>query len=197
VKRSFPHAFLLKARDPATASIGLEARFEVKDRAELRALLEMPEDELRRVRSTSWKPSASQRSSSTMAFRLSPAPCCQHIDPPWEDARAVTDGYQCFFWDLACQSGLPCAWNPGATMSGVGAIIDARHNHSCAWPGSRVLPDGLGPKRLAAARPWLAEALRGAREMRSEPTRKRSRIFCYGWMLAMENRTVSTKDCDR
>ena len=44
--RSFPNAFLLKARDPATASISLEARFEVKDRAELGALLEMPEDEL-------------------------------------------------------------------------------------------------------------------------------------------------------
>jgi hypothetical protein len=46
VKRSFPNAFLLKARDPATASSGLEVRFEVKDRAELRALLEMPGDGL-------------------------------------------------------------------------------------------------------------------------------------------------------
>jgi hypothetical protein len=46
VERGFPNAFLLKARDPATASIGLEARFDVKDRAELRALLEMPADEL-------------------------------------------------------------------------------------------------------------------------------------------------------
>jgi hypothetical protein len=46
MKRSFPNAFLLKARDPVTASICLEARFEVKDCAELRALLEMLENEL-------------------------------------------------------------------------------------------------------------------------------------------------------
>jgi hypothetical protein len=46
VERSIPNVFLLKARDPATASISLEARFEVKDRAELRTLLEMPADEL-------------------------------------------------------------------------------------------------------------------------------------------------------
>ena len=46
VERSFPNVFLLKARDPATASIALEARLEVKDRAELRALLDMPDDEL-------------------------------------------------------------------------------------------------------------------------------------------------------
>jgi hypothetical protein len=57
VKRSFPNALLLKARDPATPSIGLEVRFEVKDRAEPRALLEMP------------------GSSTTMAFRLSQVPC--------------------------------------------------------------------------------------------------------------------------
>lgn len=49
MKRSFPNPFLLKARDPATASIGLEARFEVKDRAELRALLDMPEDGIGKV----------------------------------------------------------------------------------------------------------------------------------------------------
>ena len=46
MERSFPNVFLLKARDPATASIALEARFEIKDRAELRALLDMPDDEL-------------------------------------------------------------------------------------------------------------------------------------------------------
>jgi hypothetical protein len=42
----FPNVFYLKATDPATASIALEARFEVKDRAELRLLLNMPDDEL-------------------------------------------------------------------------------------------------------------------------------------------------------
>jgi hypothetical protein len=38
--------FVLEARDPATASITLEARFEVKSRSELRLLLDMPEHEL-------------------------------------------------------------------------------------------------------------------------------------------------------
>jgi hypothetical protein len=41
----FPNVFYLKATDPATASTALEARFEVKDRAELRLLLDMPDDE--------------------------------------------------------------------------------------------------------------------------------------------------------
>jgi len=42
----FPNVFYLRATDPVTASIALEARFEVKDRSELRLLLDMPEDEL-------------------------------------------------------------------------------------------------------------------------------------------------------
>jgi hypothetical protein len=42
----FPNVFYLRATDPATASIALEARFEVKDRSELRLLLDMPDDEL-------------------------------------------------------------------------------------------------------------------------------------------------------
>lgn len=46
MKHGKPNVFLLKARDPATASISLEAQFEVKDRAELRSLLEMSADEL-------------------------------------------------------------------------------------------------------------------------------------------------------
>jgi hypothetical protein len=42
----FPNVFYLKATDSAIASIVLEARFEVKDRSELRLLLDMPDDEL-------------------------------------------------------------------------------------------------------------------------------------------------------
>jgi hypothetical protein len=42
----FPNVFYLKATDPATASIVREARFEVKDRSELRLLLDMPDDEI-------------------------------------------------------------------------------------------------------------------------------------------------------
>jgi hypothetical protein len=38
--------YVLEAIDPATASIALEARFEVKTRSELRLLLDMPDDEL-------------------------------------------------------------------------------------------------------------------------------------------------------
>jgi hypothetical protein len=45
MSRQFPNVFLLKARDPATYSIAREVRFEIKDRAELRLLLEMAEDE--------------------------------------------------------------------------------------------------------------------------------------------------------
>jgi hypothetical protein len=75
VKRSFPNAFLLKARDPATASIGLEARFEVKDRAELRALLEMPEDELGKGAIYELGSGSVAKIVHTMAFRLSQGPC--------------------------------------------------------------------------------------------------------------------------
>jgi hypothetical protein len=46
VDDKFPNVFFLKATDPATHSIALEARFEVTDVAELRTLLAMPADEL-------------------------------------------------------------------------------------------------------------------------------------------------------
>jgi hypothetical protein len=45
MQQQCPNVFLLKARDPATYSIAREVRFEIKDRAELRLLLEMSEEE--------------------------------------------------------------------------------------------------------------------------------------------------------
>jgi hypothetical protein len=47
LESKLPNIFFLKAVDPATRSIATEARFEVKDRAELRLLLDMAEDELK------------------------------------------------------------------------------------------------------------------------------------------------------
>jgi hypothetical protein len=46
VARVVPNVFLLKARDSATYSIAQEVRFEIKDRAELRSLIDIPDDEL-------------------------------------------------------------------------------------------------------------------------------------------------------
>ena len=46
VEHTSPNVFVLRARDPATASIAQEVRFAVKDRAELRSLLDIPDDEL-------------------------------------------------------------------------------------------------------------------------------------------------------
>jgi hypothetical protein len=45
MQRQLSNVFFLKARDPATYSIALEVRFEIKNLAELRLLLDMPEDE--------------------------------------------------------------------------------------------------------------------------------------------------------